>query len=169
MDTYHRVLTTIRLSLLGIATNLYSDDFRNAITMSGRTISPATYSILFATVAASGSTAVVYRLLLLRRLQRSRILEASIRIGSDALSESSNERDVVVGRALHYLECKHDSDELVIFLHGLGLDANDFRSYLAESKLHCIALTLYGFNTAEKYDEHYKPISLQSHVRLLAY
>ena len=55
-----------------------------------------------------------------------------------------------------------------MFVHGLGLDANDFRPYMAESRFHCIALTLYGFNTEEKDDPHYRPISLQSHVQLLA-
>jgi pimeloyl-ACP methyl ester carboxylesterase len=50
-----------------------------------------------------------------------------------------------------------------------GLDANDFRPYMAESRFHCIAVTLYGFNTEERNDEHYKPISLLSHVQLLSY
>jgi pimeloyl-ACP methyl ester carboxylesterase len=80
-----------------------------------------------------------------------------------------DEQDLVVGRTLHYLEAKRDSSELVIFLHGLGLDANDFRPYMAESRHHCIALTLYGFNAEERDDDHYKPISLQTHVQLLGY
>ena len=56
-----------------------------------------------------------------------------------------------------------------MFLHGLGLDANDFRSYMAESRHHCVALTLYGFNDDEKDDAHYAPISLDSHIALLGY
>jgi pimeloyl-ACP methyl ester carboxylesterase len=62
-----------------------------------------------------------------------------------------------------------DSDDLIIFLHGLGLDANDFRPYMAESRFHCLALTLFGLNVYEKDDEHYAPISLRSHVQLMGY
>ena len=40
---------------------------------------------------------------------------------------------------------------------------------MAENRFHCIAVTLYGFNTAERNDEHYKPIALESHVQLLSY
>lgn len=74
-----------------------------------------------------------------------------------------------MGRSLHFIEAKRESAELVVFLHGLGLDADDFRPYIAESRFHCIALTLYGFNVAEKDDEHYQPISLQTHTQLLGY
>lgn len=56
-----------------------------------------------------------------------------------------------------------------MFLHGLGLDANDFRPYLVESRYHCIALTMYGFNAFERTDEHYRPISLLTHTQLLNY
>jgi pimeloyl-ACP methyl ester carboxylesterase len=74
-----------------------------------------------------------------------------------------------VGRSLHYLEVKRDSTELVIFIHGLGLDADDFEAYIVESKFHCIALTMFGFNSEERDDAHYRPISLQAHLQLLAY
>jgi alpha-beta hydrolase superfamily lysophospholipase len=40
---------------------------------------------------------------------------------------------------------------------------------MTESRFHCLALTLYGFNAEEKDDQHYRPISLQSHVQLLGY
>jgi len=79
-----------------------------------------------------------------------------------------NEEDSVVGRTLHYLEAKRGSDDLIVFLHGLGLDANDFRPYMAESRFHCLALTLYGFDATER-EDRYKPISLQAHVEVLAY
>jgi pimeloyl-ACP methyl ester carboxylesterase len=96
-------------------------------------------------------------------------LRHEIKITADVVNHVSTEQDSVVGRSLYYLEAKRDSNDLVVFLHGLGLDANDFRPYIAESKLHCIALTLYGFNVEERDDGHYRPISLKSHVQLLGY
>lgn len=43
------------------------------------------------------------------------------------------------------------------------------RSCAAESRFHCVALTLYGFNTDERDNDLYQPISLESHVQLLSY
>jgi hypothetical protein len=104
-----------------------------------------------------------------RRQILSQILSGEIAIESDVLEMIVDEQDLVVGRVLRYLEAKRDSEELVIFLHGLGLDADDFRPYIAESRFHCVAITLYGFNAEERADDHYKPISMETHVQLLAY
>jgi len=155
-------------SILGIATSLYSSAFRDAISSSGKHLSILISTVLTAFVA-SGSTLLIYRWIFHRREDRAQIVRARLVIGSDALDSVSNEHDLIAGRTLHYLEAQRPSEDLLIFLHGLGLDASDFRAYMAESRFHCIALTLYGFNTEEKNDEHYKPISLQSHVQLLAY
>src|SRR4029077_13542600 len=100
---------------------------------------------------------------------QSEIAQGELPIGSDALGAVAGDQDVIVGRSLHYLETKRGSDDLLIFLHGLALDASDFRPYMTESRFHCLALTLYGFNAEEKDDQHYRPISLQSHVQLLGY
>jgi len=126
-------------------------------------------SAVIAAVVTSAATAVIYRWLVRRSQRNAQILSTDIEIQSDVLDALADEHDSVVGRSLHYLEAKRDSPELVVFLHGLGLDANDFRPYMAESKFHCVALTLYGFNEDEKDDDRYQPISLQTHVRLLAY
>ncbi|HEY2127373.1 MAG TPA: alpha/beta hydrolase [Streptosporangiaceae bacterium] len=114
-------------------------------------------------------TLLTYYWLVKRQQQQNEILPGQIPITADVLRLVDDEQDSVVGRKLHFLEAKRSSEELVIFLHGLGLDANDFRSYMAESRYHCIALTLFGFNVSEATDDHYKPISLQTHVQLLAY
>jgi pimeloyl-ACP methyl ester carboxylesterase len=163
------VLVGLIGSVLGIATSLYSSAFRNAIAFSGEHISSVLIPPVLAALVASGSTLLIYRWLIHRREDKSQILPGQIIIGSDALDSVGDERDLVAGRILHYLEAQRPSGDLLVFLHGLGLDANDFRPYMAESRFHCIALTLYGFNTEEKNDDHYKPISLQSHVQLLAY
>jgi pimeloyl-ACP methyl ester carboxylesterase len=156
-------------TLLGIAASLYSVEFRTAITTAGRRFTSPAISIVVATIVASATTTLVFRWLVRRSQRRARIIAGEIIIGSDALNSVKDDQDLVVGRSLHYIEAKRDSTELVIFLHGLGLDANDFRPYIAESRFHCIALTLYGFNSDEKDDRHYRPISLQTHVQLLGY
>jgi len=155
-------------TLLGIATNLYSGEFRRALESWGREFNSTILSLLLATVVSSVSTAVVYRWLA-RRRSHVGITARTIDINADVLRSAIDVQDTVAGRSIHYLEAKRSSDELVVFLHGLGLDANDFRAYLVESKFHCVALTLYGFNANERDDEHYQPISLESHVQLLAY
>lgn len=155
-------------SVLGLATNLYSGAFRDAITASGKHVGALLFPLL-ASIVASGSALLIYRWLQDRRHQQSEIAEGELRIGSDALEVVANDQDAIVDRSVHYLETRRETDDLLIFLHGLGLDARDFRSYMTESRFHCLALTLYGFNVEEKDDQHYKPISLQSHVQLLGY
>jgi pimeloyl-ACP methyl ester carboxylesterase len=156
-------------SVLGVATNLYSAEFRNAISSTSRAFTSTVISIVVAAVGASAVTLVTYYWLVRRQQQRTEILPGQIPISADVLQLVDDEQDSVVGRTLHFLEAPRSSQELVVFLHGLGLDANDFRPYLAESKYHCIALTLFGFNVSEATDDHYKPISLPTHVQLVAY
>lgn len=155
-------------TLLGIATNLYSAEFRRAVTASGELLSGTVLSVLLVAAVSSGSAVVLYRALA-RRRAHPELSRKEFQVGSDALRHIEDEHDSVVGRSLHYLESRKDSKDLVVFLHGLGLDADDFESYMAESKFHCIALTMFGFNTTERSDDHYGPISLKSHMQLLAY
>jgi pimeloyl-ACP methyl ester carboxylesterase len=155
-------------SVLGFASNLYASSFRNAITA----ITDHGWLLLLplsSSIVASCSVLLLYRWQLKRRQELIGISPAELRIGADALESALDDQDVIVGRSLRYLEVKRSSEDLVVFVHGLGLDANDFRPYMAESRFHCIAVTLYGFNTEEKDDPHYRPISLQSHVQLLSY
>ena len=155
-------------SILGLATNLYSDQFREAITVSGKHVGALIFPLL-ASVVASGSAIVIYRWLLYRRREQTEISQGEFRIESDVLGSVVDDQDVIVGRSLHYLETSRNTDDILVFLHGLGLGASDFRPYMAESRFHCVALTLYGFNAEEKDDSHYRPISLQAHVQLVGY
>ncbi|WP_160573466.1 alpha/beta fold hydrolase [Actinomadura physcomitrii] len=155
-------------SLLGLATNLYSAEFRRAIAATSEWLSATVLSALLIATVSSGSALAFYRLLA-RRHGPTELQTGEIPITSDAIQHIHSEGDSVVGRSLRYLETKRDSNDLVIFLHGLGLDYDDFQSYMLESRFHCIALTLFGFNTSERNDDHYKPISLESHLQLLAY
>jgi pimeloyl-ACP methyl ester carboxylesterase len=155
-------------SLLGLLSGLYSSEFRYALESSFRNLNPTALYVVVATVIASASSIMIYRWLA-RAKQQPIVNDGRIEIRADALPLPVGTLDAVVGRHLRYLESERDSKDLIVFLHGLGLDANDFRPYLAESRYHCLALTLYGFNTDEKGDPHYAPISLDTHIRLLEY
>ena len=156
-------------TILGIASSLYSNEFRTALTTADRRFTSPTLSILVTTLVASATTAYIFRLLVRRSQRHAQIVTGEIQIKSDVLESVTDDKDSIVGRSLRYIEARRDSDELVVFLHGLGLDADDFRPYLPESRFHCIAITQYGFNIDEKDDDHYRPISLQTHVQLLGY
>src|SRR5690606_31260763 len=62
-------------------------------------------------------------------------------------------------RRLFYLERLSDSPTVTVFLHGLGLDASDYRDYLErDTEHHQIALTLKGFDPVEERPD--RPVSL---------
>ena len=163
------VLIGLTGSALGLATNLYSDQFEGSDNGIGEAYWSTPVSVA-RLGGRSGSALLIYRWLQDRRREQSEISQGELPIGSDALKVVINDQDVIVGRTLSYLETRRDSEDLLVFLHGLGLDASDFRPYMTEEPNgHCLALTLYGFNAEEKDDQHYKPISLESHVQLLGY
>src|SRR5277367_5361519 len=99
------VLIGLAGSALGLATNLYSDQFREAITVSGKHIGALLFPLL-ASVVASGSALLIYRWLQDRRREQSEISQGELPIGSDALKVVMNDQDVIVGRTLSYLETK---------------------------------------------------------------
>jgi pimeloyl-ACP methyl ester carboxylesterase len=162
------VLSTMAGAVLGVATNLYSAETRHILEASGRDFARSILPIIAPTLVASAVSAIAFWLLA-RRRQQVRIVSRSIEIGVDVLEVVDSDQDAVVGRTLHYLEAKRSTETLVVFLHGLGLDASDFQPYMVESRYHCVALTLYGFNVEERGSEYYQPISLASHVQLLGY
>ncbi|WP_185758680.1 alpha/beta fold hydrolase [Actinomadura hallensis] len=162
------VLAGLSGTLLGTATNLYSAEFRDALSGTGHWLSGTVLSAVLIATVSSGSAVVIYRLLARRRVS-GELRRGEIHIGADALAHIRSEHDSVVGRSLHYLETRRDSEDLVVFLHGLGLDSSDFQPYMLESRFHCIALTMFGFNASERTDEHYRPICLESHLQLLGY
>ncbi|MEU0480049.1 alpha/beta fold hydrolase [Streptosporangium sp. NPDC006013] len=56
---------------------------------------------------------------------------------------------------------------MTVFLHGLGLDSNDYSDYLAEQKdEHGLAITLPGFSRTEKNSA--PPIPLSTHVEVVS-
>lgn len=67
---------------------------------------------------------------------------------------------------LSYLESVRDSDDLVVFLPGMGLDATDFEPYLTTGDTHAIAVNLVGFDIG--LPRRTRALSLDLHVRLVS-
>ncbi|MEU8132784.1 alpha/beta hydrolase [Streptodolium elevatio] len=65
---------------------------------------------------------------------------------------------------LTYEEQRTESKTLAIFLHGLGLDARDYRGYLDRGDGHGVALTLPGFEPDGV--QSIPPVELATHVEL---
>jgi pimeloyl-ACP methyl ester carboxylesterase len=163
-----RLLASAGGAVVGLFTSLYSAELRQILESSGRGFVSNGLPVAITAVVASVSGVLIYELGFRRRF-RGAVTEGEIPIRADALDGIIHDEDAVVGRTLRYLETKRFTDDLVVFLHGLGLDAEDFRPYMSESRFHCVALTLYGFNADEHDNDHYRPISLESHVQLVGY
>ncbi|MGH3886076.1 MAG: alpha/beta fold hydrolase [Pseudonocardiaceae bacterium] len=155
-------------AFVGIATNLYASEFRRLLENTRLGVSATTASIVVAAVVSSATTLVIYRLIS-RRQRQPVVFSKAVKIGAAAVADMPGVKDSVVGRSIKYLESERKSRDLVIFLHGLALDASDFRGYMAESRYHCVALTMYGFNAEEVNDSDYQPISLEAQVGLLCF
>jgi pimeloyl-ACP methyl ester carboxylesterase len=163
-----RLLASLGGALFGLVTSLYSAELRAILEASGRGFVATGLPVAITAAVASVSAVLIYEYGF-RRRYRGAVTEGEIRIRADALDGIISEEDAVVGRSLRFLETRRFTEDLVVFLHGLGLDAYDFRPYMSESRFHCLALTLYGFNADERDNEDYRPISLESHVQLLGY
>jgi serine/threonine protein kinase len=71
----------------------------------------------------------------------------------------------MIGDAQLYLDNERDSDTLVAFLPGLGLDETLFHEILDQLPCRAVALSLFGFSPAA----HLRPdLSLEDHYRLLS-
>ncbi|HEY8474377.1 MAG TPA: alpha/beta fold hydrolase [Natronosporangium sp.] len=162
------VLASLGGALFGLVTSLYSAELRQILEASGRGFVTTGLPVAITAIVASVTGIVIYEYGF-RRRYRGAVTMGEIQIGADALDGIRNDQDAVVGRSLRYLETRRFTEDLVVFLHGLGLDADDFRPYMSESRFHCVALTLYGFNADERDNDLYRPISLESHVQLLGY
>lgn len=69
----------------------------------------------------------------------------------------------IIGDNLHYLDNHVDSDVLVVYHHGMGLDQDEFDDVLRQSPYRGIAPTLYGFEPTAR---RRLRLSLQDHVTL---
>jgi pimeloyl-ACP methyl ester carboxylesterase len=102
------------------------------------------------------------------QLAQRQIVSSAFDIQTEDFEEDLPIDQAVIGRQLRYLERGTDSAYLVVLLHGLGLDANDFRPYMYNAAEHTAAITLFGFNTDEAQDTRYRPITLRLHAELVS-
>jgi pimeloyl-ACP methyl ester carboxylesterase len=70
----------------------------------------------------------------------------------------------LVGHPLTYIDNEADSDQLVVFLHGVGADAGRFESLLRASRYRAVAVTLIGFGRRER---NRPTLGLGDHSRVL--
>lgn len=65
----------------------------------------------------------------------------------------------------YYDNHRPDTDFIIVLFHGLGLDQDDFKSFLLETDYHCLAPTLYGFHSDDKQSIS---LPLRAHSRVMA-
>jgi len=147
----------------GILAGVYADAVRHFIDDNATDIVLGACALVLAVSAASAGFLVGGR----RVRERMVLIEDKSFVIEPEVAADIVGFDAVVGRTIHYLERASDSPDLVVFLHGLGLDANDFRGYMAETRHHAVAVTLFGFDQRDRGDARFGVISLESHMSVL--
>lgn len=147
----------------GILVGIYADAVRNFIDDNVTDIVLVACALLLTFCAAFAGFVVGGR----RTRERMALIEDKSYVIEPRVAADIVGFDAVVGRAIHYLERTADSSDLVVLLHGLGLDANDFRGYMAETRHHAIAVTMFGFDQRDRNDARFGVISLESHMSVL--
>jgi serine/threonine protein kinase len=101
-----------------------------------------------------------------RRESRRKLLEGSFRLSEDVCRTLNRERldPRMIGDAVSYLDNQVESDTLVCFLHGTGLDQSQSERYLRELPYRAIAPTLFGFEPVRR---RRIPIALDDHLAIL--
>ncbi|HEX6682740.1 MAG TPA: alpha/beta fold hydrolase [Candidatus Limnocylindrales bacterium] len=148
--------------------NLYIDSVKRVVEWTWSRF--AVQWVLFSLIvfACSYATWVVRGWTIARRMERRQIVEHTFPIRTEEFEDDVPIEEAIVGRRLRYLERVTESPVLVVCLHGLGLDANDFRRFMAAAREHTAAITMFGFNTDEAKDARYRPIGLTTHAHLLS-
>jgi len=76
----------------------------------------------------------------------------------------SNKNPRLVGYPITYVDNRAESDDLVVFLHGVGADGGRFEHVVNTSQHRAVAVTLVGFGRREGY----RPVlSIDDHSRVL--
>ncbi|WP_210586756.1 hypothetical protein [Streptomyces sp. GESEQ-35] len=164
----HKASVTLVGAVLGTAIGIYSDEARSVIGWTwSHVVAGGTLVIL--AVAAVFSVAWWARGLAERRRElRREVVRHSFDIHADDFEEDLPSDNAVIGRQLWYLERRTESSDLIILLHGLGLDADDFRPFMNVARQHTAAITLFGHNVEEARDHRYRPIGIAAHTDLIS-
>jgi serine/threonine protein kinase len=104
---------------------------------------------------------------------RSGIVERHFPLSATLVRQLSERDPRLIGHPVTYLDNQHDSETLVILLHGIGGDARRFERTLATCRHRAVAITLAGFGPREAYrpalsfDDHSRVVrALVRHVVL---
>ncbi|WP_416960754.1 alpha/beta hydrolase [Streptomyces sp. Agncl-13] len=153
---------------LGAAIGIYSDEARSVIGWTwSHVVAGGTLVIL--AVAGIASLAWWARGLAERRRElRREVVRRFFDIHADDFEEDLPSDNAVIGRQLWYLERRTESSDLIVLLHGLGLDADDFRPFMNVARQHTAAITLFGHNAEEARDARYRPIGIVAHTDLIS-
>jgi serine/threonine protein kinase len=94
------------------------------------------------------------------------IVDRTFRLSAEICRQLSRETldPRMIGDDLHYLDNQVDSEVLICFLHGLGLDGFDFEPILATLPCRGVAPTLYGSETQARRRAR---LSLEDHSKIL--
>jgi serine/threonine protein kinase len=93
-----------------------------------------------------------------------RLLDQKFILTADLVRSLSYKTPQIIGDSITYLDNGVDSDLIVIFLHGLGLDQRQFTELLHMFPYRGIAPSLYGFSIQA---DHRPPLSIEDHSILL--
>ncbi|MGW4690120.1 alpha/beta fold hydrolase [Streptomyces sp. NPDC004244] len=146
---------------------IYSDEARAMLAWTWTRVA-AGGTLIAAGVAAVFCTAWWARGRVERRRETQReVTLQSFEIRADDFDGDLPSDQAVIGRELRYLERRTSSTHLVVLLHGLGLDAEDFRPYMNRARQHTVAITAFGHNADEARDHRYGPIGLATHADLI--
>jgi pimeloyl-ACP methyl ester carboxylesterase len=155
-------------SVAAFFVDLYTDQVRILVESAWLRISIRSLAIIAVVMASCAATWLLRDQMWRRRRARESVVSRSFDISVDDFDDDLPQDVTVIGRQLRYIERATNSSTLVVFLHGLGLDANDFRRFMALTDAHTVALTLFGFNADEARDDRYRPIGLKPHTDLIS-
>ncbi|MBT2406560.1 MULTISPECIES: hypothetical protein [unclassified Streptomyces] len=146
---------------------IYSDEARDMIGWTwSHVVAGGTLVVLAAAAVFSAAWWARGRLERRRELHRE-IVASSFDIHADDFDGDLPSDHAVIGRELRYIERRTSSSHLVVLLHGLGLDAGDFRSFMNVAPQHTVAITAFGHNADEARDGRYRAIGLATHTDLI--
>ncbi|MGW3644645.1 alpha/beta fold hydrolase [Streptomyces sp. NPDC000878] len=164
----YKAAVTLVGAVVGTAIGIYSDEARSVIGWTWSHV-VAGGTLVTLAVATVFSLAWWARGLAERRRElRREVVRHSFDIHADDFEEDLPSDNAVIGRQLWYLERRTESADLTILLHGLGLDADDFRPFMNVARQHTAAITLFGHNADEARDDRYRPIGIAAHTDLIS-
>jgi len=93
-----------------------------------------------------------------------RLIEREFILTAAHVRQLAERNPRLVGYPVTYVDNQVQSDQLVVFLHGLGADGGQFANFLNASRYRAVAVTLVGFG---KHERRRPTLGLDDHSRVL--